>query len=298
MDLAKLKTLGLVIEHQGKWICSNAGVILFGTEDVRKETFPNIQVRCARFKGEDKVHFIDQLDVDGSILEAIDEVLRFIQRNTKLSSKIKKIQRIDIPEYSSEILREVLINALVHADYSLSGGTHKVSIFSDRLEVESPGMLPFGYLLEDFFSGVSHIRNKVIARTFRELKLMEEWGTGYKRIQSVCKNESYPIPKWEEIGPVIRVTLWPHEASLIDDSEHVQDVSIQKEIECTPRQKSILLTLKNHKPLTTKQLYQKLEKSLSVSERTLRSDLSTLKEAGMVKMIGKGPSTQWTVYTS
>jgi ATP-dependent DNA helicase RecG len=76
------------------------------------------------------------------------------------------------------VIREVVTNALVHADYSLKGMHLRISIFDDRLEIESPGMLPLGYTLEDFKSGISQVRNKVIARTFRELHRMEEWGAG------------------------------------------------------------------------------------------------------------------------
>jgi predicted HTH transcriptional regulator len=98
----------------------------------------------------------------------------------------------------------------VHADYSIGGMNPRISIFSDRLEIESPGMLPFGYTIEEFIAGVSHVRNKVIARVFRELHLMEEWGTGYRRIKEGCQSGGYLIPTWEEIGITIRVVFKSH----------------------------------------------------------------------------------------
>jgi ATP-dependent DNA helicase RecG len=54
-----------------------------------------------------------------------------------------------------------------------------IAIYSDRMEIQNPGMLPFGMTMEDFTNGVSKVRNRVIARVFRELGLMEEWGGGY-----------------------------------------------------------------------------------------------------------------------
>lgn len=290
INKSTLKTMGLLVEYNGRLVCSNAGIILFGKQNIREAAFPSSQVRCARFRGEDKVHFIDQLDIQGSILDAMDEVSKFIDRNTKLSSEIKKSRRIDIPEYSPVVIREVLTNALAHADYSLKGSNPRVSIFSDRLEIESPGMLPLGYLIEDFYAGVSHIRNKVIARVFRELNLMEEWGTGFKRIKSVCDQSSYPLPNWQEIGPVLRVTLKPHDASLVRSMKGSKKLSLGED-GLTIRQEEIVQLLKEHMTLTTKDLYKRL--TSSISERTLRGDLTVLKKNKVIRMLGRGPSAQW-----
>jgi predicted HTH transcriptional regulator len=75
-----------------------------------------------------------------------------------------------------------------------------VSIFSDRLEIQSPGIFPFGMTLENFKAGVSRIRNRVICRVLHEMGLMEEWGSGYQRIVSACKKGGYPEPEWQELG--------------------------------------------------------------------------------------------------
>lgn len=127
-----------------------------------------------------------------------------------MAAEIKNRRRKDIPEYPIDAIQEALFNALIHSDYSLHGMRIMVAIFSDRLEIQNPGLLPFGMTLENFKSGVSRVRNHVIARVFAELGLVEQWGTGYKRILEVCKKEGYPEPKWEEIGSVIRVTFYPH----------------------------------------------------------------------------------------
>lgn len=137
------------------------------------------------------------------------DVPNFIRRNTRLAAKINQIHRKDVPEYALIAIHEVLTNALVHADYSIKRMNPRVAIFSDRLEIENPGMLPFGYTLDEFMAGVSHIRNKVIARVFRELHLMKEWGTGYRRINEACIAGGYQTPSWEEFGTAIRVIFRP-----------------------------------------------------------------------------------------
>lgn len=287
VDVGTLETLGILVPYAGKLVCSNGGMILFGSDHLRERYFPNATVRCARFRGTEKVDFIDQYDVQGTIIEAMEEVPRFIRRNIRLAAKIEGIQREDLPEYSSIAVREVLTNAVVHADYSCGGMNPRVVIFSDRLEIESPGMLPFGYTLNDFISGVSRIRNKVIARVFRELNLMEEWGTGYKRITEACRVGGYSNPDWEELGTAIRVSFYPHSATL----EKIKKTSSQQTKDLTLRQQKILKFCQENDPLTAKEIYHGLKED--ITERTLRNDLLELKARGFLKMLGSGPSTSW-----
>jgi len=85
-----------------------------------------------------------------------------------------------------------------------------IAIFNDRMEIQSPGTLPLGMTIEDFKAGLSRIRNRVIGRAFRELGLMEEWGSGYRRVTDSCTRTGYPVPEWQEVGPSLRVTIFPH----------------------------------------------------------------------------------------
>lgn len=287
VDIRKLETLGILVKYCGNLVCSNGGLILFGQKQFRERYFPNAIVRCARFRDTQKIEFIDQYDIEDGIIEAMTEVPKFIRRNTRMAAKIEQIQREDIPEYSSLVIREVLTNALVHADYSIKGMNPRVAIFSDRLEIESPGMLPFGYTFENFMAGVSHIRNKVIARVFRELKIMEEWGTGYKRIVEACKTNGYMNPHWDELGAAIRVTFKPHPITQ-EVLEIARPISIN---ELTQRQQDILAAFGQNDKLTSKEISQRL--GYSLSERTLRADLTSLKNQSLLKNIGGGPKSYW-----
>ncbi len=290
VDQKKLETLGILIPYSGKLVCSNGGLILFGQNQLREKYFPNAKVRCARFQGSDKVDFIDQYDSEGTIVEAMRDIPNFIRRNTRLGAQIDQIQRKDISEYSLIAIREVLTNALVHADYSIHGMNPRVAIFSDRLEIENPGMLPFGYTLEEFIAGVSHIRNKVIARVFRELHLMEEWGTGYRRITEACHAGGYPNPVWEELGTAIRVVFRPHLAT----QEKIESFTHREIEELTLRQQKIINFMHKKEPLSAKKIYEGLRER--ISERAFRKDLLDLKARGQLKMMGKGPNTLWVLF--
>lgn len=146
-------------------------------------------------------------------------------------------------------------------------------------------MLPFGYTLDEFIAGVSHIRNNVIARVFRELKLMEEWGTGYKRIIDACNTGGYPSPIWEELGTSIRVKFGPHEVT-----QEKQMPSTDKN-KLTLRQKKILQLLDPAEPRTAKAIHSGLDEK--ISERTFRNELLVLRDQGFIKMIGSGRNSAW-----
>ncbi len=280
----KLRSLGVLNFVAHRLVPSIGGLILFGREAERQKFTPDARVSCARFHGDTKTNIIDRYEVEGTILDAVKEVPKFIARNTRLTAQIQHMYRKDIPEYPIVAVREALINALAHADYSLSGAHIQIAIFSDRLEIQNPGMLPFGFTLEDLKTGVSRVRNRVIARIFHELQLMEEWGSGYKRIIEACREGGYPEPKWEEIGAVIRVTFYPHPQSLITEKQ-----TLQPEMEMQGREKAILRLFKKSQSLPFRMIFEGL--SPRISERMLRYDLARLKKQGQLISKGKGRAT-------
>lgn len=283
----KMCSLGLLVNVANRLVPSVGGIILFGHEDIRRRLFPDALVSCARFRGDEKSEIIDRYDVEGSMLETLDSVPKFILRNTRLSAEIAGIKRKDIREYPPIAIREALINALIHRDYSLIGSRIQIAIFNNRLEIQNPGLLPFGFTLEDLKAGISRIRNRVIARVFYELGLMEAWGSGYKRIIEVCNREGYKEPMWEELGSSIRVTFYPHQTSLLE-------LPKQKELtikDLSQRHREILKIFKIGEGLPFRHIQEYLK--IPLSERSLRYDLAQLKDLGFLKTHGKGRALVW-----
>jgi len=83
----KLESLDLVVPYAGRKTVSNGCLILFGKDMHRSRFFPDARVSCARFRGPDKSHFIDRIDIEGSILDAVEDVPKFIKLNTRLFSR-------------------------------------------------------------------------------------------------------------------------------------------------------------------------------------------------------------------
>ncbi len=106
------------------------------------------------------------------------------------------------------IVREAVINAVVHADYSQTGGPVRIAFYDDRIEIENPGILLPGLTLEDVRQGVSKLRNRVIGRVFREVGLIEQWGSGVRRMFDEAESLGLPEPKIEEVGMRLRFTVY------------------------------------------------------------------------------------------
>ena len=104
-------------------------------------------------------------------------------------------------------VREAVINAVTHADYAQRGAPISVSMLDDRLEVENPGLLPFGLTVEDLPRGIPRLRNRVIGRVLHALGLIEQWGSGVQRMAAACRDAGLAAPVFEEIATRFRVTL-------------------------------------------------------------------------------------------
>lgn len=200
------KSLGLIVQHHAKELPSNGAVLLFA--DHYREFFPDAIIRLGRFLGMDKSQIIDQQDLEIPISTALEPIIAFIRRHTSVAAEIGEMRRKDIPQYPPAVVREAVINALLHTDYSIKGSSIQIAIFEDRIEITNPGCLPFGLSFEAALSGISQLRNRVIGRVFRELNLIEQWGSGLGRMINICEQQGIPLPKFEELGNFFRTTLY------------------------------------------------------------------------------------------
>ncbi len=151
-----------------------------------------------------------------------------------------EIRRKDIWSIPLSILREAIINALIHADYSQRGAPTRISFFDDRIEIENPGILLPGMTIEDVRDGVSKIRNHVIARIFHELNLIEQWGSGVARIFKEAKQLNLPEPEIMEIGMRVRFII--RLAQTITSHTIIEDeVEIESRLESKLAAKIIIL---------------------------------------------------------
>lgn len=255
------KSLGLTVQYHDKEFPSNGAVLLFA--DHYQDFFPDAVIRLGRFLGNDKSQIIDQQILEVPISIALEPLIAFIRRHTSVAAEIGEMKRKNIPQYPPTVVREAVVNALLHADYSIKGASIQIAIFDNRIEITNPGCLPFGLTFEVALSGVSQLRNRVIGRVFRELNLIEQWGSGLGRMLSVCQQQGIPPPKFEELGNFFRTTLY---------------YSINKPIGIEEWQKPIIEYLKKHKEILPKQAQQ----LWNVTSRTTSSRLKKMCMQGVL----------------
>lgn len=200
-----LQSLRILAKDQNRLVPSHGGVLLYGLE--RRQHFDDAWVQCGRFIGDDKADIFDQFDIEEPLPRAVDEIMLFLKKHAMRGADFSAIRRKDRWSIPVDILREVVINALVHADYSHRGTPIRIAFFDDRIEVESPGLLLPGLTVEDMKRGVSQIRNPVIARVFKELALVEQWGSGIPGIFRRVRMEKLPEPTIEELAGRLRFTV-------------------------------------------------------------------------------------------
>lgn len=200
-----LAALGLVCRHQGHTVPTVGGLLLFGRD--RLARFPDAWIQAGRFAGTDRTDLVDRAELTGGLVPAVGQAVQFVERNTRLGMTIGRVRRRDLPAVPPMALREALVNAVVHADYAQRGAPIRVAVFDDRVEVENPGILLPGLTVEELREGVSRVRNRVLARVFKELGLIEQWGTGVQRMLAACSAAGLPEPAFAEVGLRFRVTI-------------------------------------------------------------------------------------------
>jgi len=182
-------------------------MLLFGQSQARARHFPNAWIQAGRFQGTDRSRILDRVEVRSLPVLAIEEAIAFVHKHTLHGAEIGAVRRAERWSRPPVAVREAVINAVVHTDYAQRGAPLRLSIFDDRLEVENPGLLPFGLTVDDLPRGVSKLRNRVIGRIFHALGLIEQWGSGIQRMTAACRDAGLAAPVFEELATRFRVTI-------------------------------------------------------------------------------------------
>ena len=168
--LSQKKTLGLVGEDD---LYTNLALLL--SEQC------NHTLKVAVFEGIEKNIFKDRKEFKGSLLKQVTEAFEFINLVNKTEATFEGLIRKDERDYPVEAIREALLNAVIHREYSFSGST-LVNIYEDRIEFVSLGGIVYGLSLDSIMLGVSQSRNEKLANIFYRLHLIEAYGTGIRKI--------------------------------------------------------------------------------------------------------------------
>jgi ATP-dependent DNA helicase RecG len=282
LDSEKLKNLKLIKEEQGKFHPTHALMVLLGQ-------YEHVTIKCARFKGKTMDIFLDKKEYSGDLFSQLEAAEGFIKNHINLRGEIKGLQRTDTYEIPTDALREALVNAIIHRDYSNRGRDIKVGVYDDLVNIVSPGGFPSTLTAEDILEGRSEIRNKVIARVFKELNYIEQWGSGIKRIQSSCITQGLKEPSIREKGDFVDVEFYRPAAEsdgLVPEAvgnrrKPSDNLSLQEE--------AILAHLTKNGKIVSKEV----EAVLLVKESRARELLREMTEKALIEKKGSGRSTYY-----
>ena len=233
--------------------------------------------------------FLDRKEYTGDLFSQLEQAEAFIKNHINLRGEIKGLQRTDTYELPEAALREALTNALIHRDYTNQGRDIKVGIYDDIVNIVSPGGFPSTLTADGLREGRSEIRNRVIARVFKELGYIEQWGTGLQRIKKTCLDHGLQEPRIREISDSIDIEFQRPRVSGISE---VPDTAGYRRIPPnTNQQESVILKqLDQNGTITAAQVMH----LLSVKERRAREILKQLSEKHLLEKRGSARSTYYT----
>ena len=156
--------------------------------------------------------FVDNRRIEGTIPEMLSEALAFVRKNLRVKTIIDPLsgKRQDVAEYPLTAIREILLNALVHRDYSThtEGMPIQLQIFSDRIEITNPGGLYGRITLDQLGQVQPDTRNPVLATALETLKITENRYSGIPTVRREMSEYGLPMPQFEDARGMFKVTLF------------------------------------------------------------------------------------------
>ena len=294
-----MSSRGFLKEVDGKQKLTNAAVLLFAKNIF--QFYPNCRVRFVRYDGNyagvgTSINIIKDYTIEEPLLKIIDKTKEFIGMQLREFTALNvKTGRFDtVPEYPEFAWQEGIVNAVTHREYAMSGSYILVSMYDDRLEIESPGKLPSIVTVENI-RNTRFSRNPRISRVLTELGWVKELNEGVKRIYSDMSQFFLDPPEYSEPGYEVKLILKNNIVMrTIRQSRHVEKQlggSLWEGMDSLERQ--ILTFLFNHGPATRTEITDFTQKS----RNTVMNRLNLLIDADLVEATGpkNDPSRKYQI---
>ncbi len=264
---------------------TNAGYLFFGK--LPELAMTNTGITCGLYKGTVKRHIIDRKDFQEDILTNIENTMVFLKRviNIRYELPYGELQRKDIPEIPYDALREAIINAVTHRDYSVSGACTMVEVFDDRIEISNPGGLSPSLKPEEF-GKKSVPRNQVIAEMMMRVGHIEKMGTGIKKMRDLCEEAGNPEPEFEFGGfftVIFKKVISP------ETTQKSEEKTAEKSKEKTADK--IIRFMRGNPEITT----EELSNEIGISVSGIEKQIAKLKKQAKIKRMGADKGGHWEI---
>jgi ATP-dependent DNA helicase RecG len=296
---ALLVKRGCAVIESGTLYPTHAGLLLFGV-DVQSK-LRGAEITAVRFAGESMGDNFTRQDIGGTLPEQIQKAETFLRdhlrRGVALTESMARDEQL---EYPLEAVRELVVNAVAHRDYSIQGDGIRLYIFKDRLEITSPGLLP-GPVTIDNIKDERFSRNPALVQVLADMGFIERLGYGIDRVLELVRQHGLRTPEFSETGGGVRVTLFatPAEAApaappapapaAVPPVPELTPAAIldrYRDIALNPRQEAAITTL--HTPGMTRITNSELQRMFpDVHPETIRRDLSDLVSKDIFAKMGE-----------
>lgn len=261
-----------------------AGILLFGRNP--QQYLPSAEIIAVRYAGTTMSDEFVREDIRGPLGEQILRAEAFLVANMRRGMRIRGFTREEVSEYPLAVAREAVVNAVGHRDYGLRGDSIRLLMFSDRMEVYSPGRLP-GHVTLDNILYERFSRNEVIVQVLSDLGFIERLGYGIDRMIAAMQEADLPAPRFEETAAGFRVTLYSQGHDLVSATPAAQRWGNEL---LNPRQEQAMVHVAQHGRITNSALQTLCP---DVSPETIRRDLSDLVDRGLLMKIGEKRATYY-----
>ena len=274
-----------VADAQAWFAPTNAGLLLFARQVEAR--YPQAEITLVRYRGRDLADVFEREDVRDTLVEALRRAERWLMEHMRKGSRMVGLERQDWTQFPPGAVREALVNAVAHRDYSVRGEGIRVALFGDRLEVYSPGRLP-GHVTVENIVEERFSRNESLVQVLADYGLIERLGYGIDRMLRQMAEAGLPPPGFRETAAGFLVTLI---------GQPVEDLSVEgldtrewARMGLNERQIAALLFVMDQGRITNRDLQEQFPE---VSPETIRRDLADLVERGMLLKIGDKRATYY-----
>lgn len=265
LEAPQMKTLGIL---SADGVYTNLGLLL-------SDQCPHL-IKAAVFAGTNQEQFQSRREFSGSLLKQIDDAYAFLDMHNECSATFDGLYRVDHYAYPQAAIREALVNAVTHRDYSFSASI-LIGIYLDRIEITSIGGLLPGFSLTDVLSGISVCRNPRLADVFYRLDLIEACGTGLRKIVN-----AYPGVRTDQLFHItdnVFKTVLPRLSSLPGETPKLRE----------SHEDRILEYLSTARELSRADV----EKLTGLSTASANRLLRRMVEGGDLEVSGNGKNTRY-----
>lgn len=270
--------------------------IALGMRNIHDEQYTNLATilsdqcqhttKIAVFGDEANITFKDAKEFDGSIFKQLDDSYAYLTLCNRTAATFKGLERVERSDYPEEALREALLNALVHRDYSYSGSII-INVNDACIEFISIGGLLPGLSADDIRIGISQPRNRKLAEIFHRLRLIESYGTGIRKIYALYK-DCAAQPRIEVTPNTFKIVL-PNMNIIGPATEGVRETDEKTSAVITPQMKTVMDYLAEYGEMTD----EDLQELLNIKKTRAYLLARQMNENGLIDIIGRGVTKKY-----